>query len=428
MGRITAIRGREIFDSRGNPTVEAEVFTDNGTFGRAAVPSGKSTGKYEALELRDGDKARLDGKSVLQAIAHIHEIIAPAIIGREVTEQQQIDQTMLELDGTPNKAKLGANAILAVSLACARAGAAATGAPLFQYLGGTGASLLPVPLLNVINGGAHADNALDIQEFMIVPCGFESFREAYNAGTVVYRALKKVISAHGFATNVGDEGGFAPGLGSDRGALEMLVEAVERTQYRLGEQIYFALDCAASEYFKDGRYVLRGEDLSLDGEGMGQWYGELVEQFPIISIEDPFAEDDWSSTKLFTEHFGDRVQVVGDDLLVTNVERLKQAIDDRTCNSILVKLNQIGTLTEATGAIKLAQASGFTTIISHRSGETEDTFISHLAVAYGAGQIKSGAPARTDRVAKYNELLRIEEMLGGSARYAAKSMLKAARA
>ncbi len=415
MTTITRIWAREVLDSRGNPTVEAEVTLAGGGFGRALVPSGASTGALEANELRDGGD-RFGGKGVLRAVDNVNNIIAPVLIGMDATRQEALDQRMLDLDGTPNKEKLGANAILSVSLAAARASAAGLGMPLYRYLGGTAARVLPVPCLNVLNGGAHAANSVDIQEFMLVPGGFPSYKEALRAGVETYQALKKVLAGRGLTTNVGDEGGFAPNLPADRAALELLSEAVESAGYKLGEEISFALDVAASELYRAGRYELDGRQLT-SGE-MVEYLGGLVEDFPLVSIEDGLAEDDWDGWKIMTDQLGDKIQIVGDDLLVTNVDLVQRAIDQGVANAVLVKVNQIGSLSETLHAIQLGVENSYGMMISHRSGETEDSFISHLAVATNAGQIKTGAPARGERTAKYNQLLRIEEALGDEARYA----------
>jgi len=410
---------REILDSRGNPTVEAEVILEGGFKGRAAVPSGASTGSHEALELRDRDLKRFGGLGVKQAVANIRDKIAPALIGREAGDQAGIDQILISLDGTENKANLGANAILAVSMAAARAGALASNQPLYQYLGG--GTKLPVPLFNVINGGKHGDNDVDIQEFMIAPIGFASFGEALRAGAEVYQSLKKIVKAHGYATNVGDEGGFAPALKSDEEALELITEAIKSAGYELGIQFKLALDCAASEFYRGGRYVIGGQGLT--SEQLIDFYQTLCQRYPIFSIEDPLSEDDWPGWAAMTAKLGGTLQIVGDDLLVTNPKRLEWAIREKSCNSILIKLNQIGTVTETLNCIRQAQRAGFSVVISHRSGETEDTFISYLAVAVNATQIKSGAPCRTERVAKYNELLRIEEQLDERGSYAGRAIL-----
>jgi len=418
MSMIEFVRAREVIDSRGNPTVEAEVVLADGSLGRAIVPSGASTGSHEALELRDGDKSRFGGKGTLKAVANILDKIAPEVVGMDALDQRGVDEMMLTIDDSENKTELGANAFLAVSLAVAHAAAQFCGLPLYKYLGGANASILPVPLMNVVNGGKHGDNAVDLQEFMIAPVGFETFAEALRCGCEVYQTLKGVVKQHGYVTNVGDEGGFAPALKSDDEALALIAEAVGLAGYKLGEHVCFALDCAASEFYKGDKYVLEGSGRSMSSAEMIEFYAGLRKQYPIFSIEDPLAEDDWPNWAAMTAKMGGNCQIVGDDILVTNVKRLERAIAERSCNSILIKLNQIGTVTETLDCIRLAQRSGFTTVISHRSGETEDTSIAHLAVAVGAGQIKTGAPCRTDRVAKYNELLRIEEELGGSAQFA----------
>ncbi|MCB1220886.1 MAG: phosphopyruvate hydratase [Planctomycetales bacterium] len=417
MSLINAIRGRQVIDSRGNPTVEAEVLLMDGSYGRAMVPSGASTGTHEALELRDGDKSRFLGKGTSQAVENINSEIAAELLQADASDQRIIDHMLLELDGTPDKSRLGANAILAVSLATAHAAAESCQMPLYRYIGGTNGCTLPVPLMNVINGGAHGDNDVDIQEFMIVPFGFDSFSEALRCGCEIYQTLKGVTKSRGYVTNVGDEGGFAPALKSDEEALQLISEAVEKAGYKLGEQVCFALDCAASEFFMDGKYLLKGSGMSLDSAGMRQFYVDLRKKYPIFSIEDPLHEDDWEGWQAFTAEQGAALQIVGDDLLVTNPLRLRQAIDNKACNSILIKLNQIGSLTETLDCISMAHNASFTSITSHRSGETEDTTIAHLAVATNSGMIKTGAPCRTDRVAKYNELLRIEDELGSAAVY-----------
>lgn len=415
MTTIAKVWAREVLDSRGNPTVEAEVTLAGGGFGRALVPSGASTGALEANELRDGG-ARFGGKGTQRAVDNVNEIIGPEVVGMDATRQELIDQTMIDLDGTPNKEKLGANAILSVSLATARAAAAGLGIPLFRYLGGTAARVLPVPCLNVLNGGAHAANSVDIQEFMLVPGGFPSYKESLRAGVETYQALKKVLAGRGLTTNVGDEGGFAPNLPADRAALELLSEAVVAAGYKLGEEISFAIDAAASELYRAGRYELDGRQLT--SEEMVDYLEELADEFPLVSIEDGLAEDDWDGWKILTERLGDKIQIVGDDLLVTNVELVQRAIDKNVCNAVLIKVNQIGSLSETLHAMELGVESKYGMMISHRSGETEDSFISHLAVATNAGQIKTGAPARGERTAKYNQLLRIEETLGSEARFA----------
>jgi len=413
---IVQVAARMVLDSRGNPTVEAEVALAGGARGRAIIPSGASTGKYEAVELRDGGKD-FSGKGVSRAIANVNGTIANAVVGLDARQQRLLDRTMIALDDTSDKSRLGANAMLSVSLATARAGANAARLPLTAYLGGVNATLLPVPMMNVINGGVHASNNLDMQEFMIVPHGAASFREALQWGVETYAALKKELVAKSLATTVGDEGGFAPDLGSHKEALALLVGAIEKAGLRPGTDVSLAIDPASTEFFVDGRYVLKGEGRSLTGEEMVDYYEELVEAFPIICIEDPMAEEDWSGWRLFTERLGKRIQVIGDDIFVTNPRLLERGFKESVANSILIKLNQIGTLTETLETMELARSHAYTTVISHRSGETEDTFIADLAVATGAGQIKTGAPARSDRVAKYNQLLRIEAMLGEGARY-----------
>ncbi|WP_337617685.1 phosphopyruvate hydratase [Acidaminococcus timonensis] len=414
---IENVCAREILDSRGNPTVEVDVLLDDGTVGRAAVPSGASTGVHEAVELRDGDKDRFGGKGVSKAVDNVNEAIADVIIGLDPTRQVEIDQAMIRLDGTPNKGKLGANAILGVSLAVAKAAANAVGLPLYQYLGGVNAKELPVPMMNILNGGAHADNNVDIQEFMIMPVGADSFAEALRINAEIYQALKKVLKGKGLATAVGDEGGFAPNLESNEEALQVIVEAIEKAGYKPGEQVRLAIDTAASELFEDGKYNLKGEGVVKTADEMVEWYASLCEKYPIVSIEDGLAEDDWDGWKKLTDALGKKVQLVGDDLFVTNVERLQKGIEQGVANAILIKLNQIGTLTETLDAIEMAKRAGYTAIVSHRSGETEDTTIADVVVGTNAGQIKSGAPCRTDRVAKYNQLLRIEEDLGAAAQY-----------
>jgi enolase len=415
---IDAIVAREILDSRGNPTVEVEVALVGGAWGRAVVPSGASTGVHEALELRDGDKGRYNGKGVLQAVANVNDVIADKLFDGDATDQAGIDARLLELDGTPNKEKLGANAILGVSLAVAHAAANALRMPLYHYIGGVHAHVLPVPMMNILNGGKHAVDGPDLQEFMVMPVGAPTFAEALRWGSEVYHALKAVLKAKEYATGVGDEGGFAPSLKANEEAIELILEAIEKAGYKPGEQIRIALDPAASEFFEDGRYVLKKEGRTLSGAEMVEFYVDWVEKYPIISIEDGLAEDDWDSWALMMERLGDRLQIVGDDLLVTNVTRVQKAIDMRACNALLCKVNQIGTLTEAIAAVQLAQRAGWTAVVSHRSGETEDTTIADLAVALNTGQIKTGAPCRSDRVAKYNQLLRIEQELGEQAVYA----------
>ena len=419
---ITDVFAREIMDSRGNPTVEVDVILDDGTMGRAAVPSGASTGMFEAVELRDGEKNRYMGKGVLKAVENVNEIIAPELVGLEANDQVGIDEVMLELDGTPNKANLGANAILAVSMAVAKAAATYAGLSLSQYLGGFSARQLPVPMMNILNGGAHADNNVDIQEFMVMPVGAQSFAEALRMGAEIYHNLKKVLQERKLATAVGDEGGFAPNLASNEEALKVIMDAIKKAGYVPGEQVLLALDVASSEMFKDGKYHMEGEGLVKTPAEMVEYYADLVGKYPIISIEDGMAEEDWDGWKMLTEKLGKKVQLVGDDLFVTNVERLERGIIKGVGNSILVKVNQIGTLTETFAAIEMAKRAGYTAVISHRSGETEDATIADIAVAVNAGQIKTGAPARTDRVAKYNQLLRIEEELGDNAQYIGKKV------
>ncbi|WP_052669564.1 phosphopyruvate hydratase [Nitriliruptor alkaliphilus] len=416
MTTIELVRAREILDSRGNPTVEVEVGLIDGSFGRAAVPSGASTGESEAVELRDGGDRYL-GKGVQQAVANVHKTIAPALIGRDATEQRAIDALMIDLDGTDNKAALGANAVLGVSLAVAKAAAQATGLPLYAYLGGPNAHLLPVPMMNVINGGSHAVSSVDFQEFMIAPIGAPTFSEALRVGTEVYHRLKKVMVDRGLSTGLGDEGGFAPDLPSNSAALDLLVEAIEAAGYTPGSDVALAMDPATSELFRDGAYHLEGEGRTLSSEEMVDLWADLVDRYPIVSIEDGLDEGDWDGWKLLTERLGDRVQLVGDDLLVTNPAFVQRGIEEKAANSVLVKVNQIGSLSETLEAVQLAHRAGWTTMISHRSGETEDATIADIAVAVNAGQIKTGAPARSDRVAKYNQLLRIEEELGDAARY-----------
>jgi enolase len=421
--RIASVRAREILDSRGNPTIEVEVGLSDGSRGSAGVPSGASTGSHEAHELRDGDPKRYGGKGVLQAVANVNGEIAAAVTGRPAGDQQGLDDFLIGLDGTPSKRRLGANALLGVSLAAAKATAASRGQPLYVYLGGGDANLLPLPLLNVLNGGRHATRSTDFQEFMLAPVGAPSFREALRAGAEVYQALKRVIDGRGLNTSVGDEGGFAPSLGSNAAAIEVLLEAIEAAGYRPGEDVALALDPATSELYTDGRYQLASEGRALTSAELVDLWADWCDSYPIVSIEDGLAEDDWEGWSLLTARLGGRVQLVGDDLLVTNVERLERAIDSKAANAILVKVNQIGTLSEAVAATRRALATGWGAVISHRSGETEDTTIADLAVALGCGQIKTGAPARSERVAKYNRLLRIEEELGGRARYAGGQML-----
>ncbi|MGL4520974.1 MAG: phosphopyruvate hydratase [Bacilli bacterium] len=417
---ITDVYAREVLDSRGNPTIEVEVYTESGGFGRAMVPSGASTGEHEAVELRDGDKSRYLGKGVLNAVNNVNEIIAEQIIGYDVTEQTEIDRVMIALDGTPNKGKLGANAILGVSMAVARAAADFLQMPLYKYMGGFNAKELPVPMMNIINGGSHADNNVDFQEFMILPVGAPNFKEAIRMGTEVFHNLKSVLSAKGLNTAVGDEGGFAPNLGSNREALEVIMEAIEKAGYKAGEEIFLGMDVASSEFFnKEAKtYDLVGEGRTgLSSEEMVEFYAELCAEFPIISIEDGLDENDWNGHKLLTERLGKQVQLVGDDLFVTNTQKLAEGIEKGISNSILIKVNQIGTLTETFEAIEMAKRAGYTAVVSHRSGETEDSTIADIAVATNAGQIKTGSASRTDRIAKYNQLLRIEDELGESAVY-----------
>lgn len=417
---IVDIHGRQILDSRGNPTVEAEVVLGDGLLGRAAVPSGASTGEHEAVELRDNDKDRYLGKGVLTAVGNVNLPIADALQGMDVTEQRRIDDIMLELDGTPNKSKLGANAILAVSMACARAGANALKVPLYRYLGGVGANILPVPMMNILNGGAHADSNVDFQEFMAMPVGAETFSDALQWGAEVFHTLKSVLKKRGYNTAVGDEGGFAPSLKANVEAIELILEAIQQAGYRAGQDVAIALDPAASEFFdKDrGKYVFKKSDKSVkSSQEMVAFWADWVRQYPIVSIEDGLAEDDWEGWRILTDELGDRIQLVGDDLFVTNTERLSRGIEEGVGNSILIKVNQIGTVSETLDAIDLARRNAYTAVISHRSGETEDTFIADLAVATGVGQIKTGSASRTDRIAKYNQLLRIEEDLDEAARF-----------
>jgi enolase len=421
MSAIVDIVGREILDSRGNPTVECDVLLESGVMGRAAVPSGASTGSREAIELRDGDKSRYLGKGVLKAVEHINTEISEAVLGLDASEQSFLDKTLIDLDGTDNKSRLGANAMLAVSMAVARAAAEESGLPLYRYFGGMNGCQLPVPMMNVINGGAHANNNLDLQELMIIPVGAPSFREAVRYGAEVFHALKKIIHDKGMSIAVGDEGGFAPNVPNHEAAIQMILDAISAAGYTAGEQIAIGLDCAASEFYKDGKYELEGEGLSLAGE---QWIDMLatwVDKYPIISIEDGMAEGDWEGWKLLTERLGKKVQIVGDDLFVTNTKILKEGIDKGIANSILIKINQIGTLTETFAAIEMAKRAGYTAVISHRSGETEDSTIADIAVGLNAGQIKTGSMSRSDRMAKYNQLLRIEEDLGDVAEYPGRS-------
>ncbi|WP_214483624.1 phosphopyruvate hydratase [Bacillus sp. SM2101] len=419
MSIIVDVYGREVLDSRGNPTVEVEVYTESGAFGRALVPSGASTGEYEAVELRDGDKDRYLGKGVIQAVNNVNEIIAPKMVGFDVTDQVAIDKALMALDGTENKGNLGANAILGVSMAAARAAADFLEIPLYQYLGGFNAKTLPVPMMNIVNGGEHADNNVDIQEFMVMPVGAQNFKEALRMGAEIFHSLKSVLKAKGYNTAVGDEGGFAPNLSSNEEALQTIIEAIEKAGYKPGEQIMLAMDVASSELYNkdDGKYHLEGEGVVKTSEEMVSFYEELVEKYPIISIEDGLDENDWEGHKLLTERIGHKVQLVGDDLFVTNTKKLEEGIEKGISNSILIKVNQIGTLTETFDAIEMAKRAGYTAVISHRSGETEDSTIADIAVATNAGQIKTGAPSRTDRVAKYNQLLRIEDQLQETARF-----------
>jgi len=418
MPTISQIHAREILDSRGNPTVEADVMLDNGIMARAAVPSGASTGEHEAIELRDGDKTRYLGKGVLGAVKNVEEEIGPALHGHLITDQLGIDARMIELDGTPNKANLGANAMLAVSLACARAAALQSKMPLYRYLGGPLARVMPVPMMNILNGGAHSTNTVDFQEFMVVPVGADSFGEALRMGAEVFHSLKKVLVKRKLSTGVGDEGGFAPDLRSDEEAITVILEAIEAAGFAPGKDVALALDCAASELFKNGSYTFKKSGAGTKtAEGMVELYAKWLEDYPIVSIEDGLAEDDWDGWKKLTAAIGDRCQLVGDDLFVTNTERLARGIESGVANAILIKVNQIGTLSETLEAIEMARSAGFLSVISHRSGETEDTFIADLAVGTGAGQIKTGSASRTDRVAKYNQLLRIEEELGGAAEF-----------
>jgi len=418
MSIITDVYAREILDSRGNPTVEVEVTLADETVGRACVPSGASTGQHEALELRDGDPGRYLGRGVAKAVDNVNDTIADEILGMDARDQALIDLTLIELDGTPSKSKLGANAMLGVSLAVAHAAAEHIGLPLYQYLGGVGARTLPVPLMNILNGGKHADNNVDIQEFMIAPVGADSFAHALRMGAEVYHSLKAVLKKRGLSAGVGDEGGFAPNLDSNEQAIAVVVEAIEKAGFTPGKDVFVALDVAASELWRDGKYVLEGEGRELDAAGLVDYYENLVGKYPVISIEDGLAEDDWDGWRIATVKLGDRVQLVGDDLLVTNVERIERAIQQGVANSVLIKVNQIGTLSETLDAIEMAKRAGYTAVISHRSGETEDTTIADIAVATNSGQIKSGAPCRTDRVAKYNQLLRIEDLLGDAGMYA----------
>ena len=419
---IDAVRGREVLDSRGNPTVEVDVRLDDGSIGRAAVPSGASTGAFEAVELRDGDKDRYGGKGVRNAVRNVNETLAREVYGMNAFDQRALDERMVELDGTANKGELGANAILGVSLAVARAAANSVGLPLYKYLGGPSAATLPVPMVNILNGGSHAvGSSVDMQEFMVMPVGAETFGEGIRWCAEIFHALAKVLSTKGYPTMVGDEGGYAPSLKSNSEALDLIAESVKQAGYDLGSEVYLALDPASTEFYKNGKYELSGEGTSLDAEGMIGWYVDAVEKYPIVSIEDGLAEDDWDGWKDLTSQLGDRVQLVGDDLFVTNTERLDRGIREAAGNSILIKLNQIGTLTETLDAVDMAHRAGFTSVISHRSGETSDSFVADLVVATGAGQIKTGSMSRMDRIEKYNQLLRIEEDLGSAAKYAGKS-------
>jgi len=420
MPNITSIHAREVLDSRGNPTIEVEVYTESGAFGRAIVPSGASTGEYEAVELRDGDKARYLGKGVLKAVRNVNEIIAPALIGYDCTMQPYIDKLMIDLDGTPNKGKLGANAILGVSLAVARAGADYAGLPLYLYLGGVNAKVLPTPMMNILNGGSHADNSIDFQEYMIIPAGASSFHEAIRMGSEVFHSLQKVLKAKGYATGVGDEGGFAPNLESNELGIQVILEAIAKAGYVAGKDVFIGMDVAASEFYDADKkkYVLEGEGKEMTSDELVDFYEKLVNKYPILSIEDGFDQNDWDGWKKVTERLGKRVQLVGDDFFVTNVERIAKGIEKGICNSVLIKLNQIGTLTETLDAIEMTMNAGYTPVVSHRSGETEDTTIADVVVAVNAGQIKTGSASRTDRIAKYNQLMRIEEELGEVAKFA----------
>jgi enolase len=424
MSEIIDVTAREILDSRGNPTVEVDVTLETGATGRAAVPSGASTGAHEAVELRDGDKKRYGGKGVTKAVAAVNGEIFDAISGMDASDQVAIDQTMIDLDGTPNKGRLGANAILGVSMAIAKAAAEEAELPLYRYIGGTQARLLPVPMMNIVNGGAHADNPIDIQEFMIMPVGAGTVADAVRIGAEVFHALKKALKDAGHNTNVGDEGGFAPNLSSADEALGFIMKAIEAAGYESGEDVVLALDCASSEYFKNGKYVLAGENKQLDSAGNAKYLAELVGRYPIVSIEDGMAEDDWDGWKILTQELGSKCQLVGDDLFVTNVARLSDGIEKGIANSILVKVNQIGSLTETLAAVEMAHKAAYTAVISHRSGETEDATIADIAVATNAGQIKTGSLSRSDRIAKYNQLIRIEEQLGSAARYGGKAALR----
>lgn len=421
MSIIENVIGREVLDSRGNPTVEVEVWLEDGSLGRVIVPSGASTGEYEAVELRDGDKKRYGGKGVLQAVENVNGEIADALLGWEAVDQKGIDEMLIGLDGTANKGRLGANAMLGASLAAAKAASTSLGLPLYRYLGGVYAHVLPVPMMNILNGGKHAPDGPDFQEFMVMPVGAESFREAVRWSAEIYQSLKKVLGGKKYVTTVGDEGGFAPSLPSNEGAIEVILEAIQKAGYKAGDQVYIALDPAISELYKDGKYVLAKEGRSLTGEEMVEFWADWMKKYPIISLEDGLDQNDWDHWVMLTKKVGDRVQLVGDDLLVTNPQRVQKAIETKACNSLLCKVNQIGTLTEAIAASRLSQTHNWTVVVSHRSGETEDATIADLVVALNAGQIKTGAPARSDRIAKYNQLMRIEEELGSSAVYAGKN-------
>src|SRR5215211_2180385 len=425
MSYIAEIFARQILDSRGNPTVEVDVITDEGAFGRAAVPSGASTGVHEAVELRDDDKKIYQGKGVLKAVKNVNDIIAPILIGNDVADQTGIDEIMIQLDGTANKSKLGANAMLAVSMAVAKAAADEAGLPLFRYIGGTNAKVLPIPMMNILNGGAHADNKIDFQEFMVMPIGATSFSEGLRWGVEIFHALKTVLKKKGYSTNVGDEGGFAPNIQSNEEAIETVLTAIDAAGYKAGSQVFIAMDAANSELYKNGKYVFHKSDgKTMSSEELVKYWTNWVNQYPIISIEDGMAEDDWEGWKMLTESVGNKVQLVGDDLFVTNVKRLQQGIEKNIANGLLVKVNQIGTVTETINAVTMAQHNGYNTIMSHRSGETEDTTIADLAVALNCGQIKTGSASRTDRMAKYNQLIRIEELLGTTAIYPTKGKIK----
>ncbi len=426
MSIIVDVLAREVLDSRGNPTVEVEVFTESGAWGRAMVPSGASTGEHEAVELRDGDKDRFMGKGVLKAVQNVNDAIAPELVGYDVLDQPLIDKILIELDGTDNKSKLGANATLGVSLAVAKAAANFMGLPLYRYIGGVNAKTLPVPMMNILNGGSHADNNVDLQEFMIFPAGAKSFSEGLRMGVEVFHNLKAVLKEKGMSVSVGDEGGFAPNLKSNEDAIKVIIEAASKTPYKMGEDLFIALDPASSEFYnkETGKYELKSENRELTSAEMVDYYADLCEKYPIASIEDGLAEDDWDGWKLMTEKIGDKVQIVGDDLLVTNVKRLQKAIDEKACNAILIKVNQIGTLTETLDAIELAHKNGMRAVVSHRSGETEDSIIADLVVAMNTGQIKTGSACRSDRIAKYNQLLRIEEELDEVGQYQGKKVLK----